>query len=69
MSRSPVLTKVQFWSLSSSLGNYLSYHTFSSADIQRDSISKHLDSFNNLSSNLETSVISSSTGLPGPLAY
>ena len=51
------------------LGNYLAYHTFSSADMQRDSISKHLDSFNNLSSNLETSVISSSTGLPGPLAY
>ena len=71
MSRSPVLTKVQFraWYLSPSLGNHLSYHTFSSADIQRDSISKHLDSFNNLSSNLETSVISSSTGLPGPLAY
>ena len=43
------------------------YQTFSSADMHRDSISKHLDSLSNLSSSLETSVISSSTGLPGPL--
>ena len=35
--------------------------------MHRDSISKHLDSLSNLSSSLETSVISSSTGLPGPL--
>ena len=53
------------------LGTFISfvrtYQTFSSADMHRDSISKHLDSFSNLSSNLDTSVISSSTGLPGPL--
>ena len=43
------------------------YHTFSSADIQRLSMSKHRDSFSNLSKSLDTSVISSSTGFPGPL--
>ena len=49
--------------------SYDTYQTFSSADIQSDSISKHLDSFKRRSINLDTSVISSSTEFPGPLAY